>query len=333
MTKGNVNWAIVGLGDIVRKRVGSAILQQPNSRVYACVTRNPDARQEDLETLRPTKVFTDIAEMLADEDVDAVYLATPVDLHAPQAIAALEAGKYVLVEKPMALDSSQTKQMCNAAQKSGRNLAVAYYRRFWGRFGLVKDMIGRNKFGQVVVVHMRLSDWYCPGPSDPEAWRVKRKQSGGGVLMDVGSHRLDLLAWWFGLPQRIVAHVQTQTHNYEVDDSAAILGVLPGGVQFAATFNWNSKVAEDEIVILGTQAEVILRPCDGPAIITNSADGSNHELMPKPPNAHYPLIDDFARAIIEDRSPRFSGADGSKATQIMDAIFTSSTTNTWQELN
>ncbi len=333
MTKGNVNWAIVGLGDIVRKRVGSAILQQPNSIVHACVTRNPDDKRGDLETLRPAKVFTDIREMLADEDVDAVYLATPVDLHAPQTIAALEAGKHVLVEKPMALNSSQTKQMCNAAQKSGRHLAVAYYRRFWDRFQQVKDMICRNEFGQVISVHMRLSDWYCPDLSDPEAWRVKPQQSGGGVLMDVGSHRLDLLGWWFGLPERIVAHVHTQTHDYEVDDSATTLGVLPQGVQFTAAFNWNSKIPEDEIVILGTEAQVILRPCDGPDIIISAAEGASHKLMPKPPNAHYPLIDDFARAIVEERSPRFSGADGMKATQIMEAIFTSSTSNTWQALD
>ena len=150
--------------------------------------------------------------------------------------------------------------------------------------------------------------------------------------MDVGSHRLDLLGWWFGLPQRIVARVDTQTHDYEVDDSATALGVLPAGVQFTAAFNWNSKIPEDEIVVLGTEAEVILRPCDGPDVMINSAQGASHKLMPKPPNVHYPLIDDFARSIVENRSPRFSGADGMKATQIMDAICTSSTSNTWQEI-
>ncbi len=330
MTKGNVNWAIVGLGDIVRKRVGSAILQQPNSTVYACVSRNPDEKREDLETLQPAKVFTNFEDMLADENVDAVYLATPVNLHAPLTIAALKAGKDVLVEKPMAMNSAQAAQMCSAAQQSGRRLSVAYYRRFWERFQLVKDMLNSGDFGQVVLLRMALHEWYQPNLTDPKAWRVKPEMSGGGVLMDVGSHRLDLLAWWFGLPRRLVANLRKS--QYQTEDSATALMTLDDGADVTVSFNWDSKALTDEIHLIGTEAKVILLPCDGPEVSIHTANELQHRRMPKPTNAHYPLIDDFARAIVEERSPRFSGADGMKATQIMDLIFHSSASDTWQEV-
>ena len=107
-----VNWAIVGLGDIVRKRVATAIREQAQSTLYACVTRNPEARRADLESFAPQKVYNDLDRMLADPNVDVVYLATPVWLHAPQTIASLKAGKDVLVEKPMALDARESAEMC-----------------------------------------------------------------------------------------------------------------------------------------------------------------------------------------------------------------------------
>ena len=330
MLKGKVNWAIVGLGDIVRKRVGSAILQQPNSSVYACVSRNPDKRREDLERLQPAKVFTDFKEMLADEDVDAVYLATPVNLHAPQTIAALKAGKDVLVEKPMAMNSAQATEICRAAQQSGRRLSVAYYRRFWERFQLVKDMLDGGDFGQVVSVRIALREWYQPDLADPKAWRVKPEMSGGGVLMDVGCHRLDLLAWWFGLPKRLVASIRKG--RYQTEDSATVLMTLDNGADVTVSFNWDSKALADEIHLVGTEAKVTLLPCDGPEVSIYAANELQHRQIPKPTNAHYPLIDDFARAIVAGRSPRFSAADGMKATQIMDVIFYSSASDTWQEV-
>src|SRR5690606_18265350 len=128
--------------------------EQPQSFLQACVTRDPVGRADVLRALGPTKVYADFEEMLADQDVDAVYLATPVFLHAPQAIAALRAGKHVLVEKPMALNAEEAAAMNAAAQQADRRLAVAYYRRFWPTFQRVHDMLAQRALGQVVLVRV-----------------------------------------------------------------------------------------------------------------------------------------------------------------------------------
>jgi len=328
----NVNWAVVGIGDIVRKRVGPAILEQPDSTLYACLTRDPGAKAAQLESLAPEKVYTEIEPLLADPNVQAVYLATPVFLHAAQAIASLRAGKDVLVEKPMALDAAEAAEICKAAQQTGRRLAVAYYRRFWSRFQLVKEMLDRGQFGRVVLVRIALHSWHRPDPATPGGWRASRKLSGGGVLPDVGSHRLDLLAWWFGLPRRLVADVSTLVQDFDGEDSASILMVLAGGAQFTGSFHWNSRTWTDEIHVVGTEAKVALSPCDGDAAVITVGRDVEDRRIPKPQNAHYPLIDDFARAIIEDRPPRFTADDGMKATQIIDAVFESSRRRTWLEI-
>jgi predicted dehydrogenase len=327
-----VRWAIVGLGDIVRKRVASAILGQPDSSLHACVTRDPAARKAELDALAPMQVYRNVDRMLADADVDAVYLATPVHLHAPHAIASLKAGKDVVVEKPMAPDIHEAHQMCRVARQTGRRLAVAYYRRFWSRFELVKRLLDQGDLGRVVLVRMALTGWYRPETNAPGAWRIEPGLSGGGVLADVGCHRLDLLAWWLGLPRRLVADVRTLTHDYQVEDSANVLMELSGGAPFTGSFHWNSKTRADEIHLVGTEAAVRLSGGEDPEVIITRGRDVERRRLPRPENAHQPLIDDFARAVLEDRPPRFSGADGLQATQILAAIYASSHRGAWTEM-
>ncbi|MFH1265964.1 MAG: Gfo/Idh/MocA family oxidoreductase [Planctomycetota bacterium] len=329
MHGGKVNWAIVGLGDIVRKRAGAAIQSQPQSTLYACVTRNPDARQAEIQSLKPEKVLSDFREMLADPRVDAVYLATPVAVHAPQAIAALEAGKDVLVEKPMALDTAEAARMCQSAERTGRRLAVAYFRRFSPRYQLVKDMLDRGQFGRVVLVRIAMHSWYA---GRPDGWREKPELSGGGVLADVGVHKFDLLAWWFGMPRRLIARVDTLAHDYAAEESAVLLLTLPGDLECTASFHWNSKTWTDEIHVVGTEAKLTLHPSDGDeALITVGREVECRKIS-NAENLHAPLFDDFARAIVEDRPPRFTGPDGISATRILEAAYESSRKGAWLEI-
>ena len=310
MNDGKVRWAVVGAGDIVRKRAGAAILEQPDSVLHACVEVDPESKRETIDFLGPKHVYTEVDQMATDDAIDAVYVATPVHLHAEHAIAAMEAGKDVLVEKPMALDPREADRMCRTAERTGRRLAVAYFRRFSPRFELAKQMLDDGTFGRVVLVRIAVHSWY--GGRD-DGWRERPEFSGGGVLSDVGVHKFDLLAWWFGLPRRVVADVGTLVHDYPVEDSSTILMAYENGMQVNASFHWNSKTWTDEIHIVGTEAKLTLHPADGTeAVITVGRDTETRD-VPNPANVHAPLIDDFARSIIEDRPPRFDGRDGSAA--------------------
>jgi predicted dehydrogenase len=329
MNDREIKWAIVGLGDIVRKRVGPALLSQPQSRLRACVTRDASRRADDLASLCPERVYADFDEMLNDTAVDAVYVSTPVYLHAPQAIAALKAQKHVIVEKPMSLSVREAKDMVKAAEDANRNFAVAYYRRFWPSFQRVYELIRSGKLGEIVHVRVVLHSWYMPVEHGEKSWRVRPEESGGGVLFDVGSHRLDLLAWWFGLPRRVIADVRTQTHDYEGEDSATALLMLENEVPCTVSFHWNSKTWADELHIVGTDGNIAFRVLDGDELTITLGRESKIETHPRPSNAHLPMIDDFACSVIEGRSPAFNGIDGMSATQIMEWMVQSSAATAW----
>jgi predicted dehydrogenase len=256
-----------------------------------------------------------------------------VFLHAPQAISAMQSGKDVLVEKPMAATAAEAANMIETARSNGCRLAVAYFRRFWPHLSRVREILASGRLGQIVEVAITLQSWYHPSPYDPKSWRTVRACSGGGVLADVGSHRLDLLAWWFGLPLQLVARSDTLTHDYDVEDAATILMVLAGGAHATASFRWNTKVWSDEICITGTDSELVLNPLDSGTISIRGADGQvQREDLPKPDNGHLPMIEDFVRSICDDGPPRFGAEDGFQATRILSDIAESSRTGGWVKL-
>src|SRR5258707_12657673 len=128
-----LNWIVIGIGDIATRRVIPAIQAEPRSCLYGLVTRDPQkAAPYD------ARVWTSLDEALSDPAVDAVYIATPVFLHAPQTIQSLRAGKHVLCEKPMAMIEAEARSMVQAAQKAQRILAVAYYRRMYPKLQRAK---------------------------------------------------------------------------------------------------------------------------------------------------------------------------------------------------
>src|SRR5215813_9589094 len=150
-----LSWLVAGIGDISRKRVLPAILSEPNSKLVGVVTRDP-AKAE------PYGVpgFATIETALAACDAGAVYIATPVFLHAPQTIAALRAGRHVLCEKPMALNYADADSMQQAAEVSCRTLGIAYYRRMYPKVARAKELIAAGAIGRVVFSEATSHDWF-----------------------------------------------------------------------------------------------------------------------------------------------------------------------------
>src|ERR1700675_3335026 len=131
-----LNWIVIGIGDIAIRRVIPAIQADPRSRLYGLLTRNPQKAASYRAKLWPS-----LDQALSDPAVDAVYVATPVFLHAPQTIQSLRAGKHVLCEKPMALNEGEAHSMLRAAEESGRILGVAYYRRMYPKLQRAKQLL------------------------------------------------------------------------------------------------------------------------------------------------------------------------------------------------
>jgi predicted dehydrogenase len=292
-----LNWIVVGIGDIAVRRVIPAIQSEPRSCLYGLVTR-------DLGKAAPYKVrsWTSLDKAFSDPAIDAVYVATPVFLHAPQSIQALRAGKHVLCEKPMAMNEAEAHSMVQAAEQAGRTLGVAYYRRSYPKVQRARELIAAGAIGKPVLAELTCHEWR-DGEGGARSWLLDPAQAGGGPLYDIGSHRIDVLNFLFGQPQRASGYSSNAVHHYAVEDNATVMIDYAGGVRGIVDVRWNSKVSRDECRIRGTEGEMDLSPLNGPELTYPGG----RESLPPHANLHYPMIENFVDAVLGKASLLASG--------------------------
>ena len=286
-----LNWLVVGIGDITTKRVIPAIQAEPRSRLHGLVTRNAAKAKQF-----GGKVWESIEQGLADPEVQAVYIATPVFLHARQTIQSLRAGKYVLCEKPMAMNEAEARTMVAAAEGSGRIFGVAYYRRLYPKLIRAQQLLKAGAIGQAVFAELTNHMW-LDGAGERN-WLFDPAQAGGGPLFDIASHRIDVLNFLFGRPVRVAGQLSNAVHHYAVEDNATVMIEYERGVRAMVDVRWHSKIRRDECRIRGTEGEIEMSPLNGPDLMYPGG----HEKLPPHPNLHFPLIANFVDAL-EGKAP------------------------------
>jgi predicted dehydrogenase len=289
-----LNWLVIGIGDITRKRVLPAILAEPRSRLHALLTRDP----RKAEAYPGALAFTALGDALRDPDIDAVYVASPVAMHAEQTIASLRAGKHVLCEKPVAMNYAQAETMAAVARESGRLLGIAYYRRLYPKLMRAKELIAEGAIGQPVLVEANYHGWL---ESPDRGWLKDPALAGGGPLFDVGSHRIDACNYLFGRPLRATGLTSNALHPLAVEDSATALVEYAGGVHAVVDVRWNSRIQRDQFRIIGVEGEISLDPLNGPALRIVGSDGKvREEQLPANANVHYPAVANFVAAVLDE---------------------------------
>jgi 1,5-anhydro-D-fructose reductase (1,5-anhydro-D-mannitol-forming) len=295
-----LNWIVIGIGDIATRRVIPAIQAEPRSQLYGLVTRDPAKAAP-----YGTRVFATLDEALADPEVrseaHAVYVGTPVFLHAPQTIQSLRAGKHVICEKPMAMNEAEARTMLHAAEESGKTLGVAYYRRSYPKVQRAKQLLATGAIGKPVLAELTCQMWFDGTGS--RSWLVDLAKAGGGPLFDIASHRIDVLNFLFGQPRRVRAQLSNVVHHYAVEDNATVMIEYAGGVRGVVDVRWHSKVSRDECRIRGTDGEMELSPLNGPALVHLGHDkAGGRENLPPHTNLHYPMLENFVDAV-EGKAP------------------------------
>src|SRR5688572_24824841 len=332
-----INWAVVGCSDIVERRAADAILQQPQSTILAFHSRSVGRAQEFAMRYGAAVATDDLGAAIGDERVDVVYVATEVDRHAEQTIAACEAGKHVLVEKPMALTADECRAMIEAAAANNVKLAVAYYVRFFDKAAAMKRVIDEGHLGQVVRATITQLSHTVFDPASPRSWRFKGR-GGGNLLADVGSHRLDLLAYWLGRPARVAGLTGTLSMPYSAPDTETTLvqfassahatvlcsANLPRGIRPMA--GPSDPRGDSSIELYGTAGALLTDPWSDAPIQLLGPHASSFQPITclRPTNAHVPVIDDFARSILEERPPRFPAVEALWTTAVIHATAESS---------
>lgn len=326
-----LRWGIIGCGDIANKRVAPAMVEDPGSELVAFFSHTPERAREMADRFGAPKSYSDLDALLGDPDVDAVYLASPQHRHCEETIRAAAAGKHVLCEKPMAVTLDECQQMVEACDDAGVALAVAYYRRWYPKARKLKELISGGAIGQPVSARVFIAGLYDPTPDDWKHWRVEAV-AGGGAMMDVGSHRLDILCYLLGEPRRVAGLTGRLTMGYDVPDTETLVGEMASGAQVLAQAGWNLRIGPDEMEIHGTEGSLIATPFDGRPEIILRGQGEDQVLAVEPPatNMHLPLVASFAARVAAGEPPEFDGRDGMQASRLIAGAYRSQHSGKWE---
>ncbi len=321
-----LNWGIIGMGDIADRVMAPAMAQACNNRLVAVMRRDRKKAEELAHKHGAQRSYGSVQEILCDDGIDAVYIATPVSCHANQTIEAAEHGKHVLCEKPMAMTVEEAEAMVTACEAHNVKLMVCYYQRFNRRHQQIRKLLQTEAIGQVTA--LRLS--FCSlGRDDPTSWRQDPAIGGGGNLMDCGSHCVDLLRFLVGEPHAVSAFVDTLAFSYPVDDTATMLLKLESGAHAVISAHWSTLVPGEQdsssLAIYGTEGAIYSAP------LHDKHSRGTLKLMTRSEqrqycfeqSTHVALLEAFAGSIEADSQAPISGYDGLRASQIIAAGYES----------
>lgn len=258
-----IQWGIIGCGDVCEVKSGPAFNKIPHSRLVAVMRRNEEKVRDYAKRHEVPKWYTDAGRLIADPEVNAVYVATPPDSHALYAIQAMKAGKPVYVEKPMSIHFSGCEEMITVSEETGVALFVAYYRRGLPAFRQVKTWIEEGAIGEVRMAEIRLlqphreSDW-----TEEKSWRVDPAQAGGGYFADLASHQLDLMDYFLGPIETVNGQASNLEGLYSAEDHVSACWKFESGAVGAGLWAFGSPAGlrDDSIRITGTEG-CIYFPC------------------------------------------------------------------------
>jgi predicted dehydrogenase len=256
----DINWGIIGCGDVTELKSGPAFNKVEGSKLIAVMRRGAEKAADYATRHKVAKWYDDADKLMADNEINAVYIATPPAFHASYAVDALKRGLSVYVEKPVTRNAAEAREIADAVKQSGAKLTVAHYRRAVPMFLYVKDLLDRQVIGDIRTVQIRM--WQSSRPAlvadVKHQWRVDPELSGGGYFHDLAPHQLDLMLYYFGEPETYHGYSLNQSNQNKADDH--VCGQIVFKNKVVVNGSWCFNVAEEEIIdsceIVGTKGKI-----------------------------------------------------------------------------
>ncbi len=346
-----IRFGIVGAGKVAQNHA-EVIAALPDATLTA-VTSRTAAKAETLAAKYDARAFTDTPAMIASGLVDAVIICTPHPEHAAPALAALNGGVHVLVEKPLAVSLADCDAMIRAAERSGVKLGVISQRRCYPSTQRVKAAIDAGKIGKPIIGTATLLGWRDQKYYESDPWRGKWEAEGGGVLVNQAPHQLDLLLWYMGEIDEVFAYWGNLNHPYiEVEDTAAaVVRFKSGAIGNILVSNSQKPGLYGKVHIHGENGASVGVQTDGGSMFVagmtkilepplndlwtipgeesllagfQEADRAEFNSTDDPINYYFSRqVAEFVEAIQEDREPMVTGWDGRRVVELFNAIYES----------
>ena len=351
-----VGIGIIGCGGIANMHAAAVVGLEEARLVAVCDTVEARA-QAFAEQYHVPKAYIDSRQMLADPEVEAALVCTPHPSHCPLAIQAAEAGKHVMVEKPLSVDLRQADEAIAAARKAGIRFGVIFQRRFWPAAQRARKAIDEGKLGKIILGDCIVKWWRPKSYYDRDAWRGTWAAEGGGVMVNQAVHAIDMYQWLMGPVDTVYGLWGNLSHPYvEVEDTAvAALRFKNGALGVIETTVSTNPQLGSRIAIHGENGASIgiLEHPEGRVGVNDiwtipgeeeeaasilAEEQASGDFMFRPraatgspsserrPTYHGLQIRDFVQAILEDREPAVTAEEGRKAVEIITAIYQSGRT-------
>lgn len=334
--KNRIGFAIVGCG-VIAPTHAEAIKNVDMAELVACCDIVPEKAKDFASKNGNIPWYTDYEEMLdKQEDIQAVCVCTPSGLHAPVAIAAAQAGKHILCEKPLDITLKAIDEMIEVAEEHNVKLAGVFQNRTRPSSHKVREAVRTGKLGKLVLgdcyqKYYRSHEYYASG-----AWRATWELDGGGALMNQGVHGIDLLLWIMGNAKRVNAQCRTLVRNIYVEDTAVAivefenraLGTIEGTTSVTPGYGMRLEISGDNGTIKWENGKIVAWEIPGEEDQAEAESGGRGTAAD--PTAgltatgHTRHVEDLCQAIIEDREPEIPGREARKAVELIKAIYLSS---------
>ncbi len=338
-----LNIGVIGLGGMGRHHVRD-FQTHPYAKVVAVADTNPTLLEEGAKEFQIAHTYQNYQEMLAQEDLDIVSIVTPHSLHLPMTLAAFEADCHVLCEKPMALNATQGKQMLEASKKAGKRLMINFSFRFTPQSLALKQQVDAGILGDIY--YARTLWLRRRGMPRFGGWHGQKAMSGGGSLIDLGVHRLDLALWLMGYPKPVyvtgncVHGIATELAKkegkaFDVEDFAVGYIQFGNGATLCIEASWASHIKEQQLMetrLFGTKGgahHYNLNEDYDFTVETYTEEGGffyDRHLHPFPRQDAHNAMYHFVDAILNATPHIATGEEGSIVMEILDALYQSAET-------
>ncbi|MEI9958344.1 MAG: Gfo/Idh/MocA family oxidoreductase [Ferruginibacter sp.] len=318
-----INWGIIGCGDVTEIKSGPAFNKVPNSALVAVMRRDAAKAADYAQRHNVPRWYGDADKLINDPEINAIYIATPPDAHEAYAITAINAGKNVYVEKPMAVNYVAAKNIAVAAKGKNIKLTVAHYRRVQPLFKKIQQLINDGAIGTVRLARLELYKAPLTATelaTNQQAWRVNPAIAGGGLFHDLAPHQLDLMYHFFGPVEKINGIAINQGGIYKADDLVTGNILFKSGVVFSGTWCFNAAATTDNCEIVGSEGSIYFSVFGGNTITviargvlqTHSFDTLQH--------VQQPMIEQVVQYFLGNADNPCTGEEGAEVMRMMERM-------------
>ena len=316
-----IRWGIIGCGDVTEVKSGPAYQKTDGFELVAVMRRDAEKARDYARRHNVPKVHETADALIADADVDAVYIATPPDSHHTYALKVAAAGKPCCIEKPMAPTHTECTKILAAFEQKDIPLFVAYYRRTLPRFTKIKEWLDQELIGEVRHIEWRLSK----PPSDEDLsgaynWRTDAAVARAGYFDDLASHGLDLFAFYLGNFSSVSGVTAQQQGLYSAYDAIAACWLHENGATGCGSWNFGCADSSDRVQVLGRAGRIDFSIFDEAPIRLITPSKHEELLIEHPSHVQQPHVEAMRDTLLQGTSHPSTGCSGTHTAWVMDAI-------------